>query len=188
MHHSQSKHAFVSRNHNNSVLLLSFVLALNCAVLSLESRSAGAAGNAVAPTEQSQDSQTNETNKPLSLEQKMQRRYPQPIRAGDLVGLPMLDWLDSTIGFIQQVVRTPAGKIQLIVLYRQRFGFIRGGGIFDWGRRPVAVPLEAVAILARQVNALDMSRKEFDAAPTFDASQAAVVSANEMISIAIARR
>jgi hypothetical protein len=97
----------------------------------------------------------------------------------------VLDWRDSTIGFIQQVVRTPAGKIQLIVPYRQRFGFIRAG---DWGRRPVAVPLEAVAILARQVNALDMSREEFDAAPTFDASRAAVISENEMISIALARR
>jgi hypothetical protein len=114
----------------------------------------------------------------------MNRRFPQPVRVGFLIGLPVLDWQDSTIGFIRQVVRTPEGKIQLIVPYRRWLGWLR----LDWGRRPVAVPIETVAILARQVDALDMSRQEFDAAPTFAASQAVPLAATDTIRIAITRR
>ena len=141
----------------------------------------------VAAAEQSKDSPPEQSEKLVSPEERMRRRHPHPIRVGDLIGLPVLDWQDSTIGFIAQVVRTPAGKIQLIVPYRPRFGFV-SGGVLDWGRRPVAVPLETVAILGRQVAALDMSREEFDAAATFVASEATAVPANETISIAITRR
>jgi hypothetical protein len=120
----------------------------------------------------------------------MNRRFPQPMRVGDLVGLPVLDWRDSTIGFVQQVIRTPAGKIQLIVPYRRRLGWIPAGRVLDWGRRPVAVPLEVVAMLGRQVAALDMSREEFDAAPTFSGSDsvALALSPDDNIRIAITRR
>jgi hypothetical protein len=121
-------------------------------------------------------------------EQKMQKRFPQPVRVGFLVGLPVLDWQDSTIGYVHDVVRTADGKIKLIVPYGRWLGWIRYGGIFDWIRRPVAVPLETVAILARQIDALDMSREEFDAAPTWIESQGRPVPRDEKIQIAIARR
>ena len=136
---------------------------------------------------QGQAPATASGEKQLTSEEKMNSRYPQPVRAGFLIGLPVLDDNDSTIGYIEQVVRTPAGKIQLIVPYRPRFGWLRNG-ILDWGRRPVAVPIEVVAILARQVAALDMSREEFDASPPFSPSQAAAILADEMIKIAITRR
>lgn len=126
--------------------------------------------------------------KQLSPEEKMARRFPQPIRVGALLGLPVLDWRDSTIGYIAEVVRTPGGKIQLVVPYRARLGWLPSGWLFDWGRRPVAVPLEAVAILARQVAALDMSREQFDAAPTFNVAQAAPASPDDTIQIALTRR
>ena len=77
----------------------------------------------------------------LSPEEKMRRRFPQPVRVGDLIGLPLLDWDDSTLGYVRHVVRTPEGKIQLIV---------NQGRLFGWGGRLVQVPIEAVAILARQ--------------------------------------
>ena len=73
----------------------------------------------------------------LSPEEKMRRRFPQPVRVGDLIGLPLLDWDDSTIGYVRHVVRTPEGKIQLIV---------NQGRLFGWGGRLVQVPIEAVAI------------------------------------------
>jgi hypothetical protein len=126
--------------------------------------------------------------KELSPEEKMARRFPQPIRVGDLIGLPVLDWRDRTIGYVERVVRTPAGKVQLIVPYRPWFGWISYGGIFAFGKRPVAVPLETVAMLGRQVAALDMSREEFDAAPTFSSGQAAPIRPDDSIRIAITRR
>jgi hypothetical protein len=123
----------------------------------------------------------------LTPEERMSRRFPQPIRVGALIGLPVLDWSDSTIGFIQQVVRTPEGKIQLIVPYRSRFGWLPAG-VVGWGTRPVAVPIETVAILGRQVAALEMEPDDFEEAPTFVASQAAVLSPEDSIRIAITRR
>lgn len=114
-----------------------------------------------------------------SPEEIMRRRFPQPVRVGDLIGLPLLDYDDRTIGRVRQVVRTPAGKIQLIVGV---------GGWFGFGTRPVAVPIEVVAILARQIDALDQDRDEIETAPTWDSSQGQPIDPNEMIRIAIARR
>jgi ribosomal 30S subunit maturation factor RimM len=45
----------------------------------------------------------------------MQRRFPQPVRVGDLIGLPVLDDSHRTLGFVHDVVRTPQNKIELIV-------------------------------------------------------------------------
>src|SRR4051812_21390625 len=63
-----------------------------------------------APAKAATDDEEN-----LSPEEKMRRRFPQPVRVGDLIGLPLLDWDDSTLGYVRHVVRTPEGKIQLIV-------------------------------------------------------------------------
>jgi hypothetical protein len=114
-----------------------------------------------------------------SPEELMRRRYPQAVRVGDLIGLPLLDYDDATIGRVQAVVRTPQNKIQLIVTY---------GGWFGWRSRLVPVPIEVVAILGRQIAALEMEYKDFDRAPTWQASQSQPLAADEMIRIAITRR
>jgi hypothetical protein len=115
----------------------------------------------------------------LSPEEKMRRRYPQPVKVGDLIGLPVLDFDDRTLGYVRSVVRTPAGKIELIVPY---------GGFLGWGRRLVAVPIEAVAIAGRQLAALDMTRAEFDAAPAWSDPQSPSLPATEIIRIGLYRR
>ena len=115
----------------------------------------------------------------LSPEQKMQRRHPQPVKVGDLIGLPMLDFDDRTLGYVKSVVRTADGRIKLIVSY---------GGFLGWGRRPVAVPIEVVAIAGRQIAALDMPRAEFDAAPAWADSLTQGLSASETIRIGLYRR
>jgi hypothetical protein len=135
---------------------------------------------AAAPQEQ----QDKPEQKKLTPEQKMNSRFPQPIRVGDLIGLPVLDERDTTLGYIQKVVRTPAGNIVLVVNYRPWLAWAP----VDWWRRDVGVPLETVAILARQVAALDFSRDDFAAAPTFVSNQDMTLAAGDMIKIAITRR
>jgi hypothetical protein len=49
----------------------------------------------------------NDAAKPMPMQERMLRRFPQPVRVGDLIGLRVLDDDDSTIGFVRQVVRTP---------------------------------------------------------------------------------
>jgi hypothetical protein len=122
-------------------------------------------------------------DKDRTPEERMNRRYPQPVKVGFLIGLPMLDDKDSTYGYIRDVVRTPENKIALVVPYRDWLGWAPT----DWGRKIVAVPLETVAILASQVAALDFSRDDFAAAPAY-AAQGTPLSADETIRIAVYRR
>ena len=121
-------------------------------------------------------------------EQKMQARFPQPTMVGHLIGLPVLDGGDSTIGYVKEVVKDPDGKIKLIVPYAKWFGWVRNGSLFAPDRRLVAVPIETVAILALQIDALDMDRDAFDKAPTWSPSQAQPIPSGEIIKIAIQRR
>lgn len=127
---------------------------------------------------------SNDDEKELTPEQKMQKRFPQTVRVGDLIGLAVLDDGDSTIGFVRDVVRSPEGKVHLIVPYRAWFGWAP----VSWGKRPVAVPIEVVAILARQINALDMSRDDFDETPTWQSAQGEPIPRDEKTLIGLGRR
>ena len=127
------------------------------------------------PTAESAPKETRQ----LSPEEKMQRRFPQPARVGDLIGLRVLDDNDRTIGHIKLIVRTAAGKLQLIVTY---------GGFLGWRQRLVAVPIEVVAIAGRQLAALDMTRAEFDAAPAWNEALTTPVALDDVIRIALYRR
>ncbi len=118
------------------------------------------------------------TEPPLTAEQRMQARYPQPARVGDLIGLPVLDDSARTLGHVRAIVRTNKNKIVLIVGYR---------GVFDWHSRPIAVPLEVVGIAGRHISSLDMSRSQYAAAPTWQHTDAQPLPANAVIKIALSR-
>ena len=62
------------------------------------------------------------------------------------------------------------------------------GGWFRWGSRSVAVPIEVVGILGRQLASLDMTRNEFAAAPTWLGTDTKSVPNDETILVALARR
>ena len=115
----------------------------------------------------------------MAEEERMRRRFPQAVRVGDLIGLPVLDDDSRTLGHVRQVVRTPAGKIKLIVAY---------GGFLGFGARPVAVPIEVVGILGRQLASLDMPPKDYAAAPTWRDTGDTAVPNDDSIRIALARR
>jgi hypothetical protein len=123
----------------------------------------------------------DDANKPMPMVERMSRRFPQPARVGFLVGLPVLDDSASTLGYVQQVVRTPAGKTALIVGYSRWFGW------FGWLTRPVAVPIEVVGIEGRQIVSLDMPRSEYAAAPTWQAKDDTALPGDATIRIALAR-
>lgn len=119
----------------------------------------------------------------LSPEERMRRRFPQPARVRDIVGLPVLDWRDNTLGYVQRLVRTRDGKIQLIVRYGGWFGWI------GWWQRPVAVPIEVVALIGPHVGALDMTPEQFrDAATWQPSADTTDIAGEEVIRVAIARR
>lgn len=117
--------------------------------------------------------------KELSPEEKMARRFPQPVKVSYLVGLPMIDERNETLGHIRQVVRNGAGKIRLVIAY---------GGLFGIGSRLIAVPVEVCAMLGRQVAAADMPRDAFEPAPTWYGSGDETLAAGEIIRVAVMRR
>jgi hypothetical protein len=114
----------------------------------------------------------------MPMAERMNRRFPQPVLVGDLIGLPVLDDRSSTLGFVRQVVRTTAGKIELIVSYGRWFG---------WFGRPVVVPIEVVGIEGRQLASLDMPRSEYAAAPTWQGQDAVALPDDATIRIALGR-
>jgi hypothetical protein len=132
-----------------------------------------------AGAEQARKAQSGEKPIDTSPQAIMNRRFPQKVRVGDLIGLPILDDADVTLGHVLRVVRTPEGRVELIVDYSKWFG---------WFGRPVAVPIEVVAILARQIASLDMKPSEYAAAPTWTQGKDTTVPDNDIIRIAITRR
>jgi hypothetical protein len=123
----------------------------------------------------------SDADKAMKAEERMQRRFPQPVRVGDLIGLPVLDDSHRTLGFVREVVRTPHKKIELIVAYSAWCIWC------GWDARPVAVPVEVVGIRGREISSLDMPRSEYAAAPAWQQSDAMALSKDDSIRIALAK-
>jgi hypothetical protein len=115
---------------------------------------------------------------PTPMNERMLKRFPQPVRVGDLVGLPLLNENSSTLGHVRRVVRTSKGNIELIVSYSRLWG---------WFGRPVAVPLEVVGIAGRHLVSLDMDSEEDATAPTWQSKDAIPLPNDATIRIALAR-
>lgn len=115
----------------------------------------------------------------LTPEERMNRRFPQKVRVGDLRGLPLLDYDDRTLGHVTKVVRTSGGGIVLVS---------RCGDWFGHGGRLVGIPIETVAILARQLNVLDIPREDFPALPDWKEADGTAIPDDSVIRIAISRR
>lgn len=119
-----------------------------------------------------------DADKPMPMDERMQMRFPQPVRVGDLLNLAVLDENASTLGRVRQVVRTRSGRIQLIVSYSRWWG---------WFGRPVAVPIEVVGIEGRQLVSLDMDPEDYAEAPTWRDNNATILPNDDSIKIALAR-
>jgi hypothetical protein len=114
----------------------------------------------------------------LTPEQRMQTRFPQPVRVGDLIGRPVLDDGARTLGTVRKIVRTDANKIEVIVDY---------DGFLGFGTRPVAVPIEVLGIAGRHLSSLDMPRSEYATAPTWQNANAQTLPDDTTIKVALAR-
>ncbi len=135
---------------------------------------AAIAAIAVAPRAQARD----EGGKQPTLEEKYERRFPQPVHVSEVLGKPVINDDFALIGRVRSVVRTSDGKIEFIVPY---------DGLFGLGQRLVAVPIEAVASIGTSLVALDMSKEEFRKAPTWYGEDTRFLSPNEVIRVAVTR-
>lgn len=113
---------------------------------------------------------------------KMARRWPQKVRVDALIGLPVNDDRDRMLGRVEQVVRAPDGALRLIVAYNRTFSW------FGWFTRPVAVPIEVVALYGRQLASLDMQPGAWAIAPTWTAGPEQPLAGDEVIRVALTKR
>ena len=96
---------------------------------------------------------------PAVLAERTAKRFPQPVRVGDLLGRDLLQPLPSqpVLGRVLSLARRPDGGIDLL---------IQAGTTLGFGGRPVAVPIEAVALLGEHVALLDYTPAQLAALPT----------------------
>ncbi len=117
-----------------------------------------------------------------SPEARMARRWPQKVAVRTLDGLPVNDDRDRTLGLVERVVRLPDGHLRLIVRYNRTFGW------FGWFTRPVAVPIEAVAMYGRQLASLDMTPDAYAAAPSWSRAGEVDLPLDDTIRVALTKR
>jgi hypothetical protein len=118
------------------------------------------------------------SEQPSAAAQRMLARFPQPVRAGDLIGLPLIDENHRTIGYVRKVVRTARNKIELIVDY---------DGWFGWAAHQVAVPIEVVGIQGRELASLDMPRSEYAAASPWQQTNETVIPDDASVKVALSK-
>lgn len=109
------------------------------------------------------------------------QRFPQPVRAGELIGRRILEPLESrpVLGSVVAVIRESApGNTLAIVMKR--------GGFLGFGGRLIAVPAAALGLLGRELMLLDLTPQQLDELPTFTANDAGVVGADEQIHMGLA--
>ena len=108
------------------------------------------------------------------------RRFPQPVRAGDLIRRQVLRPIEAqdVLGRVASVVRRPDGAVLIVVSL---------GGVLGLGTRPVAVPVEAAALLGEYVAVLDLSPEQLRALPTFDGAGTQPVAPDATIQVGLTR-
>jgi hypothetical protein len=116
----------------------------------------------------------------MSLAEAASRRFPQPVRVGDLLGRQVLQPLESqpTLGWVRTVVQQPDGAINVVVDYGGRFRFLN---------RPIAVPVEAMVLLGQYMEIVDFKPAQLREFKTFDSKDATALAPDTIIRVGLAR-
>ena len=104
-------------------------------------------------------------------------RYPQPVRAGDLIGRPLVGPTEAQplLGHVEAVDRTDTGPALRI----------RTSSLFPWNHRTVDVPVSAVTLVGELVALIDLTPDQLAVLP--NAAAAAPLSPAETIQIGLSR-
>jgi len=116
----------------------------------------------------------------MTLAEAAARRFPQPIRVGDLLNRRVLQPLESqpTLGWVRAVVRKPDGTIAVVIAY---------GGVFGFFAHPIAVPVDGMALLGPYMEVLDFAPAKLATFPTFDGSGATPLPPDSIIRVGLAK-
>jgi hypothetical protein len=107
------------------------------------------------------------------------RRFPQPVRVGDLIHRAVLQPLESrpVLGHVTGVVRRGNGRQEIVIRY---------GGFLGFGGRDIAVPIDAMVLLGDELEVLDFTPQQLNAFATFDGAGTVPLRADEVIRMGLA--
>ncbi len=106
------------------------------------------------------------------------KRFPQPVRVGDLIRRTVLQPTESrsVLGHAVQVIRLGDGSYAIVIKY---------GGAWGFGGRDIAVPLDAMVLLGAELEVLDLTPAQLSRFPTYDGA-GRVLGADEIIHMGLA--
>jgi hypothetical protein len=116
----------------------------------------------------------------MSLAESNAMRFPQPVRVGDLLGRQVLRPVESqdVLGRVRRVVRDGNGQIRVVVDF---------GGLFGFGSRPIAVPVDAMVLLGQDMEIVAFTPKQLRQFPKFSSSGTAEVPDDTIIEVGLAK-
>jgi hypothetical protein len=116
----------------------------------------------------------------ISLAGAAARRFPQPVRVGDLLQRQVLRPVESqpTVGRVRDVVKRPDGGIDVVVDY---------GGAFGLFARPIAVPVDAMVLLGQYMEIADFTPEQLKQFKTYDATDMTPLPRDSIIRVGLAR-
>ena len=116
----------------------------------------------------------------MSLAQSNAMRFPQPIRASDLIGRDLLQPVESQslLGHVRALVRDGSGQTTAVISF---------GGFFGIGSRLIAVPIDAMVLLGQDMEVAAYTPKQLRAFPTFVAGGTTPVPADAILRIGLAK-
>ena len=108
------------------------------------------------------------------------RRFPQPVRVGDLLKRQVLQPLENqpTGGWVRDVNRQPGGGIDVVLDY---------GGVYGLFSRPIAVPVDAMALLGQYMEVIDFTPEQLRQFKSFDATGTTSLPPDSIIKVGLAR-
>lgn len=108
------------------------------------------------------------------------RRFPQPVRVGDLLSRKVLWPLESKpgAGWVHAVVARPDGMVEIVLDY---------GGVLGFFTRRIAVPVEAMALLGEYMVVFGLTPEQLNGTPDFTATGSAPLAADARILVALAK-
>ena len=115
----------------------------------------------------------------MSLAQSTAMRFPQPVRVGDLLqrGVQQPVVTQNWLGTVEQVVRDVKGTVSVVIKF---------GGVFGFGSRLIAVPVDAMVLLGPVMEVVAYTPQQLGGFPTY-AGDGAPLPVDAIIKVGLAK-
>jgi hypothetical protein len=116
----------------------------------------------------------------MSLAQSAAMRFPQPVRAGDLLHRLVLRPVESQdiLGRVRAIVRDAHGDVSVVMNF---------GGFYGFGGRLIAVPIDAMVLLGEDMEVVAYTPRQLASFPTFVSAGTVAVSDDAVLRVGLAK-